>query len=222
MKFAYVSCAALLSAGAASAATYTNPASFLAAAGPVSTVDFQGCGSSTRALSAGVSVSSSSGGCTGIPADVTFSPQSTGNSLYIAGANQRGNSSTALGVNTPSGGYMTIAFTSPETSFGTALSTLSTAGVFTLNFFSLGTSVATYDQTVNGTGYFGLTGTTSFDSVRVSEANTFAVVDDVSYGPGAASAVPEPSSWALMMLGFGGVGYAIRRRPKTGARIRFA
>jgi|GEM_PF-1150572 len=34
--------------------------------------------------------------------------------------------------------------------------------------------------------------------------------------------VPEPATWAMMMLGFGGVGVALRRRPKTNARIRFA
>ncbi len=30
----------------------------------------------------------------------------------------------------------------------------------------------------------------------------------------AAPAVPEPATWAMMMLGFGAVGYAMRRRPK--------
>ena len=29
------------------------------------------------------------------------------------------------------------------------------------------------------------------------------------------SAVPEPSTWAMMLLGFGGIGAAIRRRPKS-------
>ena len=28
------------------------------------------------------------------------------------------------------------------------------------------------------------------------------------------SAVPEPGTWAMMLLGFGGVGFAMRRRPK--------
>ena len=36
------------------------------------------------------------------------------------------------------------------------------------------------------------------------------------------TAVPEPATWALMMLGFGGIGYAMRRRPTVSARIRFA
>jgi hypothetical protein len=31
---------------------------------------------------------------------------------------------------------------------------------------------------------------------------------------GAASVVPEPSTWAMMVLGFAGLGYAGFRRPK--------
>ncbi|MEO5939215.1 MAG: PEPxxWA-CTERM sorting domain-containing protein [Sphingomonas sp.] len=34
--------------------------------------------------------------------------------------------------------------------------------------------------------------------------------------------VPEPTTWAMMLLGFGGMGVALRRRPKVAARIRFA
>ena len=32
--------------------------------------------------------------------------------------------------------------------------------------------------------------------------------------PGVAAGVPEPSAWALMMLGFGAAGAMMRRRPK--------
>lgn len=38
----------------------------------------------------------------------------------------------------------------------------------------------------------------------------------------ATSPVPEPATWAMLMFGFGGLGYAMRRREKTGVRIRFA
>ena len=40
--------------------------------------------------------------------------------------------------------------------------------------------------------------------------------------PTTAGAVPEPATWAMLLLGFGGVGQALRRRPRVGARIRFA
>lgn len=34
--------------------------------------------------------------------------------------------------------------------------------------------------------------------------------------------VPEPATWAMLLLGFGGVGYSIRRRPAVGAHRRLA
>ena len=36
------------------------------------------------------------------------------------------------------------------------------------------------------------------------------------------SGVPEPATWAMMMIGFGAMGAALRRRQKVSARIRFA
>ena len=34
------------------------------------------------------------------------------------------------------------------------------------------------------------------------------------------SAVPEPSTWAMMLLGFGSIGYSMRRRRKSGAMVQ--
>ncbi|MHA6724267.1 PEPxxWA-CTERM sorting domain-containing protein [Sphingomonas sp. RS2018] len=36
------------------------------------------------------------------------------------------------------------------------------------------------------------------------------------------SAVPEPATWGMMMLGFGGIGFAMRRRSKVTTSVRFA
>jgi hypothetical protein len=41
-------------------------------------------------------------------------------------------------------------------------------------------------------------------------------------GASATSAVPEPATWAMMLIGFGVVGYAMRRRSKVNVRVRFA
>lgn len=38
----------------------------------------------------------------------------------------------------------------------------------------------------------------------------------------AVQAVPEPATWALIIIGFGGMGYVVRRKPRRGARVRFA
>lgn len=42
-----------------------------------------------------------------------------------------------------------------------------------------------------------------------------------SFSPPVAS-VPEPSTWMMMILGFGAVGGAIRRRPSVTTKVRFA
>lgn len=41
-------------------------------------------------------------------------------------------------------------------------------------------------------------------------------------GAAATSGVPEPATWAMLIIGFGGVGFAMRRNRKVNARIRFA
>lgn len=38
----------------------------------------------------------------------------------------------------------------------------------------------------------------------------------------AATAVPESATWAMMLTGFGALGFAMRRRPAANVRIRFA
>jgi hypothetical protein len=46
-------------------------------------------------------------------------------------------------------------------------------------------------------------------------APEFAYVGNVTYS---IEAVPEPSTWAMMILGFAGVGYMAYRRRKTAER----
>jgi hypothetical protein len=54
---------------------------------------------------------------------------------------------------------------------------------------------------------------------------------DLTFGPGTGnfngtvnltSAVPEPATWAMMIVGFAGLGVAVRRRAKPSVRVRFA
>ena len=42
------------------------------------------------------------------------------------------------------------------------------------------------------------------------------------FGDTASTGVPEPATWAMLMLGFGGLGYAMRRRSQVSTRIVFA
>jgi len=47
-------------------------------------------------------------------------------------------------------------------------------------------------------------------------------IDNLTFTPNATTgAVPEPATWAMMLLGFGAVGSAMRRRSGVTTRIRF-
>jgi PEP-CTERM motif len=71
--------------------------------------------------------------------------------------------------------------------------------------------------------FFGLTSDTAFTAVtimrnpnydRVGSSDAFGM-DNVTFS--GVSAVPEPSTWAMMILGFAGVGFmAYRRKAKPG------
>jgi len=53
--------------------------------------------------------------------------------------------------------------------------------------------------------------------------NNDALIDGVSFqGPSVTSAVPEPSTWAMMILGFCGVGFMAYRRKNNGPALRIA
>lgn len=55
---------------------------------------------------------------------------------------------------------------------------------------------------------------------------------DLVFGPGGGNfngtanltmvAVPEPTTWGMMLLGFVGLGYTVRRRASTAVRVRYA
>lgn len=79
----------------------------------------------------------------------------------------------------------------------------------------------------NGTGTFA-----AGNLLAVTGPFSTTVRYDITFGPGLgnfngtanllATAVPEPLTWAMMVIGFAGLGFAIRRSPAVKARIRFA
>jgi PEP-CTERM motif len=81
------------------------------------------------------------------------------------------------------------------------------------------------------TGYTITSGATPFDAVRITSCATQAICNTavgVGAGTGSAinferqnsitvaavAAVPEPGTWAMMLLGFGGIGFSLRRRTR--------
>lgn len=75
----------------------------------------------------------------------------------------------------------------------------------------------------NGSNFFNAFNGT-FSSVTMTFADG-ATVSDVGQfrlnSAQAVAAVPEPATWALMMLGFGAIGFSVRRR-KQDVRVRYA
>lgn len=65
------------------------------------------------------------------------------------------------------------------------------------------------------------------NSAPVFNVGTFALTSIVSGSSSlrisaVTAAVPEPASWAMMLVGFGSIGYAMRRRAKVRTTVRFA
>lgn len=83
---------------------------------------------------------------------------------------------------------------------------------------------ATGSLTSSDLGFrFGTAGSYNYGYVRFagSQIQTIAYQDLANVGI-QAGAVPEPATWALMILGFGAVGGAMRRRQSVAAKVRFA
>jgi hypothetical protein len=77
--------------------------------------------------------------------------------------------------------------------------------------------VAGYAECLKLDGYVWISALPQFDRVvAASGANSFEFDNVVAAAgfPGASSAIPEPSTWAMLLLGFAGLGYASYRAPR--------
>lgn len=107
--------------------------------------------------------------------------------------------------------------------------TISNATVVLSSYYSAANALfgGTQMQTAsfNGAGVFD-----GINALALSQPFSQTVRYDITFGPGAGNfngtanvttAVPEPTAWAMMTLGFLGLGYTVRRRPKANVRVRF-
>lgn len=124
-------------------------------------------------------------------------------------------------------------FTGPASAgAGTSLTTASlfSGSTFALagGFANLGAAIFLDPNYVSGSALASsLTYTgASFASLGLTEGQYIYTSrnDSITFNVGAAAqAVPEPATWAMMLVGFGGIGFAMRRQQrKTQATVRFA
>ena len=96
------------------------------------------------------------------------------------------------------------------------LLTKNAAGLITVSVN--GGNAFSFDDTASNYANFGPSSTLKFfidDNIVPGESSS-GFVDKITITTNAAAAaVPEPSTWAMMMQGIGGIGFAMRRRART-------
>jgi PEP-CTERM motif len=163
----------------------------------------------------------------------------------FTGFTQSGNTELTgvLSGEAPSGDFS--AFFGPTGSTGSISQTLATTtgGTYQISFDlqSSGGSPTFYEVLFGGVSLFSATNAADFDfttfstSAVASTASTaltftfrndpsFFNLDNISVTPirRVTGAVPEPATWAMMLIGFGGMGVSLRRRRATTAKARTA
>jgi hypothetical protein len=170
-----------------------------------------------------------------ISADIGRTVNFTGNFVdvywfYIPGESGAGSggvqtSTTRLGL----GGPTDLDFTNVDVFTGGSLPNIDGGGNFT--GFTGGTD---YTIPIVAQGTTGQSASTDFlptDIPITADENNYIVIKGLSRGAGPyggtvtftpTPAVPEPATWAMMLFGFAGVGFGMRRRKKQETRVRFA
>ncbi len=139
-------------------------------------------------------------------------------------------------INTPYSGVLTVTFNTAVTAFALDLGTFygipfpyppgTTPGAATTRYgvpVKVGTAQGDFLVDTAATqnfNFFGVTSDTAFTSFTLSAGaiapagtSPSIVFDNIRFGSANVSAaVPEPATWAMMLVGFGMVGAAVRRR----------
>ena len=153
--------------------------------------------------------------CTGTTSGVCAAPSNSApqGTPYLA-VGGGGNATVNLGlVSSFQFDYGSIDSFNTLTIFSTGANPIIIPGV---NF----ANAANGNQTAPGTnGLFTVSGDAGelFTSINFASSQNAIEIDNVA----AIQAVPEPATWAMMLLGFGGIGFAMRRRKDSQQSKRF-
>ena len=113
--------------------------------------------------------------------------------------------------------YLSFLWGSPDT-YNT-LSVSTNMGSYSFNTGNLGFAVSNGNQ--NFSQYVQFTGSAgeAITSVAFDNRPTTDAFETANFS---VAAVPEPATWAMMLVGFGAVGYAMRRRRGVTTGVQFA
>ena len=104
--------------------------------------------------------------------------------------------------------YNTISFGNVVDGMFQALSSYTGTQIYT---------AANGNQGISSYATFTFTGADQlFNALQITSTSPAAELDDLTIN----SAVPEPGTWAMMLLGFAGIGYSMRRRPANRRRLQ--
>ena len=185
-------------------------AAFIAAAGSVSTINFESTalgGFTNLNLGGGVTLSGGSG------TEIRNTPGGVPDGLF--GYNTTTGGANFLYTNAASA-MVTFNFATPITSFGFFWTGSQTSGASASSIqFNDGSpqTIVLPANSLGGAAFVGFTNATPITSLRVSVPFDLIGIDDVTYSSEAVTAAPEPTS--VMLFGSGALLLAARRRRRT-------
>jgi PEP-CTERM motif len=155
--------------------------------------------------------------------DSTFSKTTTGGSLVMNNSPSLFSNFNNFGsFNLTSAGFtytgdtfsLLVSFTVPSTTPAGELVTANLSGTV-VNSSSTGITID-FDNTPHAFTFSGGSGFLTVNDISLLAPGSSAPVT------GVITAVPEPSSWAMMILGFAGIGFMAYRRKQNGLAFRVA